>query len=333
MLFERTTKQIEPTKCFVLMPFKVEYDEIYQEIIKPLLQELGFSCLRADEIYRPTAIIQDIWQNIQTAGLIIADMTGRNANVFYELGLAHAIGKEVILISQSMDDVPFDLRHLRCLVYKHSLRGLRQLADGLRNTITDMPASARLPVEFLTDRFLNRFQSRRIDIALKFGLPRGKMTIVTEQYRAFPRDSGLPEYYKKVQVTGRVREAEFDSGDVDIKTLFHGLYLISARFNPPVPKGQEHTFRLKYVLEKCFPEENEFWFFNADSLIEHFAATFEFPRSSQVRDFRVINKVEDMETPFPIQPTCRTDGDFIIFAWDVDAISPPTCCMFRWRWD
>lgn len=333
MLFQRTSKQIEPTKCFVLMPFKDEYDEIYQEIIKPIVQELGFSCLRADEIYRSTAIMQDIWENIQISGLIIADMTDRNANVFYELGLAHAIGKEVILITQSISDVPFDLRHLRCVVYSHSLRGLRKLADNIRQTIVGTPTFARLPVEFLTDRFLNRFQSREIEMSMEFGPNRGQRTAVSELYLVPPRTAPLPEYYKKIQVAGRVTQAESDHGEIDIKTLFHGMYLISARFSPALPAGQENTFTIKYVLEKCFPEENEFWFFNADSLIERFIARFVFPRASNVRDFRVLEKTESEEKPFERQSNCKVEGDTMTFVWEVGPINPPTCCMFRWKWD
>lgn len=168
---------------------------------------------------------------------------------------------------------------------------------------------------------------------VKFDMPRGQRTVVAERYQSIPKDSGLTEYYKKLQVPGQVHEVKLDSGDVDIKTLFPSLYLISARYNPPVQKSQEKTFQLSYVLEKCFPDENEYWFFNADSLTEHFIAQFEFSRSSNVRDFKVLEKVEGKETLYPIQPVCRNNRILIIYSWKIRPISPPTCCMFRWRCD
>ena len=62
-------------------------------------------------------------------------MTDRNPNVFYETGVAHTVGKEVILITQSMNDVPFDLKHLRCIVYDYTPRGIQFLESNLKNTI------------------------------------------------------------------------------------------------------------------------------------------------------------------------------------------------------
>ncbi|HYN16177.1 MAG TPA: hypothetical protein VES66_10375, partial [Terriglobales bacterium] len=72
---------------------------------------------RADDIYRPSAIVHDIWAYVKTSRVMLADLTGKNPNVFYELGLAHAVGKPVIMVTQSMEDVPFDLRALRVIEY------------------------------------------------------------------------------------------------------------------------------------------------------------------------------------------------------------------------
>ena len=62
-------------------------------------------------------------------------MTDRNPNVFYELGIAHALQKEVVLITQDINDVPFDLRHFRCVVYEDSIAGAESLTEGLKGTI------------------------------------------------------------------------------------------------------------------------------------------------------------------------------------------------------
>jgi hypothetical protein len=70
-----------------------------------------------DDIYRPRAIVQDVWTLTRRCAVVLADLTDKNANVFYELGLAHAIGKPVILVAQAMADVPSDLRAIRVLIY------------------------------------------------------------------------------------------------------------------------------------------------------------------------------------------------------------------------
>jgi HEAT repeat protein len=77
----------------------------------------------------------DIWKSIRQSKLVIADLTGRNPNVFYELGLAHAIQKPVILLSQNVNDVPFDLRHVRVIIYMNTEQGRRELQTKLQNTL------------------------------------------------------------------------------------------------------------------------------------------------------------------------------------------------------
>lgn len=90
--------------------------------------------MRADEIYTPTEIIKDIWAAINNAKVIIAELTTRNPNVMYELGLSHALNKPVVMISQSTDDIPFDLRSLRCILYDTTDP---DWADSLRLKLTE----------------------------------------------------------------------------------------------------------------------------------------------------------------------------------------------------
>lgn len=119
--------------CFVIMPFGDVYlDEYYQKIVKPTVETAGYTVKRADEIYGVKPIIHDIFDSIREADILIADVTGRNPNVNYELGAAHMIGKEVILLSQTMEDVPFDYRHIRTIVYDPKSV---DFADVLRNSI------------------------------------------------------------------------------------------------------------------------------------------------------------------------------------------------------
>ncbi|MFY0629728.1 MAG: response regulator transcription factor [Flavobacteriaceae bacterium] len=103
--------------CFVIMPFGGHFDEYYENIYKPAIEESNLDPFRADNIYKPSTIIKDIWSLIQSSSIILADLTKKNANVFYELGLSHASKKPVIFIAESMDDVPFDLRAQRVITY------------------------------------------------------------------------------------------------------------------------------------------------------------------------------------------------------------------------
>ena len=103
--------------AFVIMPFDDEFAPVYNDFIKPTLSEIGYEVKRADDIENQRNIINDIVERIYNSSLIVADLTTTNPNVFYELGLAHAFTKPVILITQSIDEVPFDLRSQRLLEY------------------------------------------------------------------------------------------------------------------------------------------------------------------------------------------------------------------------
>ena len=102
---------------FVIMPFGGWYDEYYSEIYAPAIGDCNLKPIRADSLYRSSPIINDIWECTLNAEIILADLTGKNPNVFYELGLAHVIAKPTVLVTQSIEDVPFDLRGLRIIQY------------------------------------------------------------------------------------------------------------------------------------------------------------------------------------------------------------------------
>ncbi|MEH6345018.1 MAG: toll/interleukin-1 receptor domain-containing protein [Bermanella sp.] len=121
--------EVDPSLCFVVMPFSPdELTEIYDCFVKPSIERgCNLRCERGDDMFGSNVVMDDIRQSIGKARIVIADLTDRNSNVFYEIGIAHALNKDVLLISQSMDDIPFDLRHLRVLIYNSRPRGLRDL--------------------------------------------------------------------------------------------------------------------------------------------------------------------------------------------------------------
>jgi hypothetical protein len=142
----RRSKEI----CFVLMPFKEPFNTYYDTIIKPAVDATGMESKRGDSLFRPSPIMGDIWAMIQNAKILVAELTEKNANVFYELGLGHAIGKPIVLISETIADVPFDLQPLRVILYDKDnpawgdkLRS--DLIASLAETIAD-PANAVPPM-------------------------------------------------------------------------------------------------------------------------------------------------------------------------------------------
>lgn len=137
--------------CFVMMPFGEHFEEYYSEIYKTAIEESGFKPKRADNLDRPTPIIRDIWEYINHSKILIADITGLNPNVMYELGLAHAITKPVIIISNSIEIVPFDLRHLRILIYDSKKPNWGyDLRTRIKNSISEI-------IESPTDSILSAF--------------------------------------------------------------------------------------------------------------------------------------------------------------------------------
>lgn len=130
---------MDDSLVFMLSPFTEVFNNIYNDHIKPTVESIdSLQISRADNIYDNSPIMEDIWTSINQSRIIIAELTGKNPNVFYETGIAHTVGKEVILLTQLMEDVPFDLRHLRCIVYEYTPRGIANLESNLRNTIINI---------------------------------------------------------------------------------------------------------------------------------------------------------------------------------------------------
>lgn len=134
---------INPELCFVALPLKRPFLDYCEGIIKPAAADAGMRALTSSDIYGTGPIIQDIWQQIWTAAVVIADVTGKNPNVNYELGLCHAIGVPTVIISQEIDDVPFDYRHRRCILYDTTdVDWQQRLRKHISETLKSLTASA-----------------------------------------------------------------------------------------------------------------------------------------------------------------------------------------------
>jgi hypothetical protein len=117
------------------MPFDLNMQRVYEDHIKNVAASLSLKVTRADDFFTAHAVMQDVWTAICRSRIIIADCTSKNPNVFYEIGIAHTIGKPVVLITQNNEDVPFDLRSIRYIPYEYTPPGMRRFEGDLANTI------------------------------------------------------------------------------------------------------------------------------------------------------------------------------------------------------
>jgi hypothetical protein len=137
-------------KCFVMMPFgtteteRIMFNEVYNCINDSVEETGNVICHRADKEKRTGEIIVDIIDSLYNAGIAIADLTNKNPNVFYELGVRHSLKNNTILIAQNIEHVPFDLRQLRVIIYEYSVPGMRLLKNGLIETIKSIQFSERI---------------------------------------------------------------------------------------------------------------------------------------------------------------------------------------------
>lgn len=128
--------------AFVLMPFSTEFRDVYELGIKAACLDAGLSrCERVDEQMFHEDILTRIYRQIALADVVIADLTGRSANVFYETGYAHALGRFPILLTRNADDIPFDLKHYPQIVYGSSITDLKtKLTDKIKWVLSNPDA-------------------------------------------------------------------------------------------------------------------------------------------------------------------------------------------------
>ncbi len=156
-----------PRLVFVLTPFAVEEQPTYQSI-KNVCERVGFVCMRGDEEYVVGELLRHIVRLIATARIVIANVGSRNPNVFYELGIAQALGKQTILVSQMLDDVPFDLQSQQIVLFRDTEQLEARLAESLARVAhaTSESSDVYAPVRLSSQRSV--METLR---AIRFGMP------------------------------------------------------------------------------------------------------------------------------------------------------------------
>lgn len=126
-------------KAFVVMQFTEKFNELYDNVIKPVCEQKGLEPIRADDMYSNGLIIHDIIQSIQQSSLIISDITPDNPNVYYEVGYAHAAGKNVILMcDREREKLPFDLSGFRTIFYSNTIAGKSKVEETLKKHLDNI---------------------------------------------------------------------------------------------------------------------------------------------------------------------------------------------------
>lgn len=175
------TKSTAPKPfIFVLMPFDEKFNDIYKFGIKGAAEDVNAYAERVDEQIFTEGILERIFNQISKADVIVADMTGRNPNVFYEVGYAHALGKIVLLLTQNTDDIPFDLKHRQHIVYGGKIETLRkELIERLIWAISESKGQKRK----VSERFIVSILGKEIpEIGSSIDIP----VLIVEDFSDLP---------------------------------------------------------------------------------------------------------------------------------------------------
>ena len=206
--------------CFVLMPFRKELKTVYTEAIKTACDKAGFKAVRADELIGPFNIHRDFIEYIFSSDAIIADLTDWNPNVFYELGVAHAIANKTIMIVQEGQKLPFDIHNYRCIAYDLSEPGLRALAYQVGEYLEHLEAWSKRPTnpvqEFKRDDlFIAPEEAKKLrrelqqkEAQLKASVPKAELEKVQRELRAHMQNSVAKTEWEALQKQLQAKIAE-----------------------------------------------------------------------------------------------------------------------------
>jgi hypothetical protein len=134
--------------CFIVMPFGEEWSPEVHRILARACEAAGVRSVRGDDLFTPTDILEDIWQSINTSDFVVADITGRNPNVLYELGIAHTLAKPVLILSQHAADIPIDLATRRVILYGQKADAWREelahtIGEAIARVVEDYSITRR----------------------------------------------------------------------------------------------------------------------------------------------------------------------------------------------
>jgi|GluameStandDraft_1065615.scaffolds.fasta_scaffold01814_14 hypothetical protein len=231
---------------FVLMPFSEDFNDVYQLGIKTACQSEKVYCERVDEQYYEGSMLDRIYNQIQHADYIVADMSTKNPNVFYEVGFAHALQKKVILITQEENDIPFDLKHFYHIIY--SKNRLSALNEKIR---------ARIDWYLSTDDMDNNNAEFELQVFVNGTLLRkNEMTDITIYL-----DKELYEYRNQTKYTGKISvvlknpmSKIFSAKNNEVSVILSNNVPIDTKYNVKILPDNKILVVTNFSGEVLFPQ-------------------------------------------------------------------------------
>jgi hypothetical protein len=261
-------------KCFVIMPFgdpkkdeklAKKYEVIYSHWIKPTIESIQVNdkekvlieCHRADKEVRPGDIITHVIENLVTSEIVIADMTGQNPNVFYELGVRHAVSDNTILIAENLDDIPFDLRNMRRILYHYDPGGMLDFQNALKRTIQKIlsePKQIDNPVrKFLYYREMEKLTSSMSETPPGFDVMKSIISEMTHLKKELAEQVGETRQFIKLITTPQENDSETQkSGKIGLE-FFEGNWdnmMTGSRYYAKIVNG-------KLLIPYCYSERTK----------------------------------------------------------------------------
>jgi hypothetical protein len=135
--FEIPSQPADRRLVSAMMQFSAPFTHVYAAI-SSAANAAGMHVQRADDIWEHSVLMQDVFSLIYRSHVVVCDLSGKNPNVFYEAGIAHMLGRHVIPITQSHDDVPFDLKQHRYIHYLNNGEGLQSLQTQLASRLATL---------------------------------------------------------------------------------------------------------------------------------------------------------------------------------------------------
>lgn len=254
--------------CFLISPIgevgtekNKEFLDVLEYIIKPSIDNSGFNLkiVRADEIKKSGSIIKEILENLVNSNIVIADLTSQNANVFYELGVRHALSPRTILIAQSINDIPFDLKDYRTIIYDTSAKGAIEFSKTLREYLEEINKKPEKPDNPVLDRIglladnrvkqykdeIDRLKSVIDNLIQEDGIKRKKIPSKSQSIK------------KRISRIIKLQNAIKDSGVDDIATFHREKDGNQEEYHLPAGQG---NFSLFYLLDKDDKFIWDYWF-------------------------------------------------------------------------
>lgn len=271
--------------CFIISPIGQkgtdtysQFLDVYNYVIKPAIDNSGYKIrpIRADEISRAGSFIKDILENIYTSFIVIADLSGQNPNVFYELGVRHSLSPRTILIAQSLEHIPSDLREYRTIVYDTTARGAAEFAERLKAFLQEIFKNPDRPDNPVLDRVSPMIENRIANLQQENEELKSQITFFlrkgTEKQPTTPKREDVR---KRIERILKMKRAEFQL------PYTGGSFKIGSKlFRLPVTQG---NFQLYFLLGKTNEGKDtidDYWYLSVH--------TGDFDPKEDLADIRVL---------------------------------------------